>query len=133
MIEKIKEMLGSSDMEMRELGMITCKEEFPAVWAALLNFTKPASNDSTTNQKSMEQIVNNAHCNIGSMVKYRGMEFCPTMVVSNVEVVSTQIANRPTYVTKITAKYFNKGNQTFMQVQDRIECFEIIKKKQNES
>jgi len=128
-MEKIKEMIASGDPEMVKLGMLTCQEKYPAVWAALLNFTRP---HTKLTKEVVDEISSNSYCNIGSIVRYRGMEFAPTMVVTNIGVTTQSGHNN--LITNVTAKYFNKGNQTFNTVADRIECFEIMtKNKDNES
>lgn len=124
-MEKIKEMLVSKDKELQKLGWQLCQEKYPAVWAALLNFTR----GGTVTKDHVDMIEKNPYINIGTPVRYRGMEFAPSMVVINLQLSSQSGLS----TTQVTAKYFNKGNQTFVSVTDRIECFEIIKKKEDES
>lgn len=133
MTKKIDEMLRSMDPEMRLLGLEACKVENPMLWAALMGFIGPRMSSS-----DMYHALGDAKIFIGARVKYKGMENCPTMVVT--AVTAQQLASvvsdimdpdkrNPGFCLNLTAKYYNKSTQTFCISTDRIECFEIINEK----
>lgn len=127
---KIMDLLRSGQKESYDLAMIILQKEYPAVWAAMLNFTVDLStfSDLTARSKMIEEIYKNSYINIGTKVKYRGMNQCPPMVVTTIGVNNFKgFGNTIIISTVITAKYYNKSSQSFTTVNDRIECFEIIR------
>jgi len=131
--EKIKMLLKAGDPESINLALEVCKIEHPAIWAALLNYTGVLSSfngsspqagiGSAPKDQILAHIADNRHIlNIGHKVRYRGMEGCPTMVVTSISVEYKGTL----YITKVEAKYYNKSSQSFCSVADRIECFEIL-------
>lgn len=125
--EKIVTMITSKDAEMNVLAMEVLKKDQPAVYAALLNYTGYQDLD----ENAIKEIYRNKEFNIGTVVKYRGMDDCPKMIVVDVQLKKYASAASVKTVAKywfiITAKWYNKSSQTFQQIQDRLECFEIIK------
>lgn len=125
MSDKIVDMMSSPDAGMNMLAMEVLKKEQPAVYAALLNYSGYRELD----EKAIKEIYRNKDFNIGTVVKYRGMDDCPKMVITHIEMKKLQnmSATNTKYYFNITAKWYNKSSQTFHNIQDRLECFEIIK------
>lgn len=135
MNNKIKGYLKSGDLEMYSLGLTLLKEEDLSAWCALLNFS---GYGLLTDIKSDLLDDLGKQISIGDKVKYKGMDKCPTMVVTFLDLkagenktlrqpMHTTSTVIPTYYAMITAKYWNSSNQTFSIVNDRLECFEILK------
>lgn len=130
--DKIVEML-QGDKEMKELAMIAIEREYPAVHAALLNYT----GYGTVNSMVVNTIENVGYINLGDNVRLRGLSGSPEMIVTAVTVTQTKInapygsinERIPSYATLINAKYWNRSKQEFVGIQDRIECFEKLKGK----
>ena len=126
--EKIITMITSKESEMNVLAMEVLKKDQPAVYAALLNYTGYQELD----ENAIKEIYRNKEFNIGTVVRYRGMDDCPKMVISNVELKKytptySTLSTTAKYWFIITAKWYNKSSQAFQSIQDRLECFEIIK------
>lgn len=132
MIKEKVLLLINSDNESKVLGYKLLREEEPAIWAALLSYT---GIDTVTDTLINEIFTNNPIINIGHVVKYKGMANCPEMVVTDIFVQTKTTTQISKYTTLVTGKYFNKSNQSFTTIKDRMECFEIIKpkKENNES
>lgn len=131
--EKVTKLLESKDPEAKILGYRLLQEEEPAVWAALLCYT--GIGDITAELLELLHSKDSL-LNIGHIIKYKGMPNCPCMVVTEIQVLTsnTGVPASRKYYTQVTGKYFNKSNQSFIAIKDRLECFEIvnIKKENNE-
>ena len=121
--EKLLEMRKSGLKDNINLAMIVLKSEHPAMWASLLTFT----GEGPVTEALVKQLSLSASVSVGNTAKYRGMKDCPEMVITDLALKPTKsIVKTDTYHTLVTCKYFNRSNQSFMTIQDRLECFEIL-------
>lgn len=125
--EKIKEMLASNDSEIYQLGMTYLRQNEPSIWAALLSYTgiAPVTGELLGLLSRMSII------HMGYNVRYRGLDDSPTIVVTEVNLAPQTSKDKSAinYKTMVSGKYFCTKTNTFVHVQDRFECFEIIDKK----
>lgn len=122
--EKLLQLLKAADTASLDLAMTICKTEYPAIWALLANLNVNSS-DVKDRGEAVTAALRNVHINIGDVVKYRGIDTSPTMVVTNVDMKKNTVMGTYEYfTTMITCKYYNKSSQGFSNVIDRIECFD---------
>lgn len=120
--QKLVGLLTSGIKENIDLAMTVLKHHHPAMWCALLNYTGIGE----VNEEILKKLSIQGTLSLGNRVKYRGMENCPQMVVTHMALQPQKSAFGNNYYTKVTCKYFNKSTQTFVTIEDRMECFEIL-------
>src|SRR5688572_16832809 len=123
---RIRMGLLSNDPELKNLMMEVVKDQYPLLWAALQGYTyNTLTNDVMTHLEKSDFV------SIGWLAKYKGLENIPLMVVTQVNI---RDANRLSaagaiMATFLTCKYYNKSTQNFVEITDRVECFEFLNKK----
>jgi hypothetical protein len=123
-IDRAFDLIGSGIGENINLGMTLLEREAPLFHATLLGYT---SKENIT-KEMLVTLSRKAYIMPGDIVRYRGMDSSPTMVVSEMKAVSNGgIAGG--YHVKLLCKYYNKSSQKFEAIEDRIECFDRIKLK----
>lgn len=114
---KAMQLFNAGDPESKDLALVIIREVSPALWSALLNLTYHGK----LTPGVMEEINKNILTQVGNKVKYRGMEGCPTMVVTHVQMEELKTLAGPVLITKVKAKFFNKSTWNFSEVIDRVE------------
>lgn len=124
--EKLIMMLKSGAKDNIALAMTILKTEHPAMWVSLIGF----SGEGVITEGLVLQLAKSSAVSVGSVAKYRGMKEGPEMVITDLMIKPTKsIVKTDAYCTMVTCKYFNRSNQSFMTIQDRLECFEILSSK----
>ena len=126
--EKIVDLLKSKIQENVDLAMSVCRVEYPFLWVALLGFTGLGEISS----EILNEVAKKRLFNVGTRVKYKGMDGSPIMVVIKAEMSKQHSLVGTTYITNLTCKYYNKSTQSFSTTIDRVECFELIDIKEND-
>jgi uncharacterized protein YodC (DUF2158 family) len=123
--EKLIQMLISDDMELRQLGLNICRAQFPAIWAALLNYT---GRGAAPDRELIYTLSQFQHFNVGTNVRYRGLDGAPQMIVTSADVEETNsnVTGMKGWNTFIKCIWYNKSSQKFEETRNRVECFEII-------
>lgn len=121
--DKLLEMIVSKDPEMFQLGMQICREQFPGIWAAFMQY----SGMGEITKEVVEHLSLVQAINIGTVVRYRGLEGTPDMVITDLNLVSVgKINGVDRWKTMAQCKYWNKSKQDFSHVTERIEVLEIV-------
>ena len=132
MNDKIKTMISSDDPEIKALGYSILREDNPGVWAAMMSYTGMGNHTLSIidDLRLQDHIIN-----IGTLIRYRGMDNSPVMVVTEVSVEDSRTGSLSSkrYNTMLHAKYFNKSTQCFCAIVEKIQCFDIIKPKNKEN
>lgn len=78
MKEKTLQMLTSADPEIVNLGMELCRQENLMLWSCIIGYTGLGE----VTKEALESIAANEKVTIGTVVRYKGMQGCPNMVVN---------------------------------------------------
>lgn len=128
-LEKIANLLQTGKEEDKTIAIQLANSVHPLLWACLSGFVESdgRSSSSITAKNLIAAVYKNKEWSPGNVVKYRGLENSPNMIVVNVKVsTSTSAAKMVSYSVKLQCRYFNDRTQTFSEVEDKVECFEKV-------